>query len=46
VFAIRCDTNEQAGLAPAAVREMVLNGDPGNQRAKAWKDTKARFKAG
>lgn len=46
MFAIRCGTSEQAGLAPAAVREMVLNGDLDDQLAKASKDIRAKFKAG
>lgn len=46
MFAIQCDTTEEAGQALVAVREMVLNGELDEQLAKASKDIRARFKTG
>jgi hypothetical protein len=46
MFAIQCDSLDQAAQALAAVREMVLSGEMDEQLAKASKDIRARFKAG
>ena len=46
MFAIQCDSLDEAAQALAAVREIVLNGDLDDQLAKASKDIRARFKAG
>ena len=45
MFAIQCESLDEAAQALAAVREMALKGDLDEQLAKASKDIRARFKA-